>query len=194
MTRILVLYGTTDGQTAKIAGALGNALRMQGSDVDVVQAGKDAPAPDGYAGIVVAASLHGGRYQRSVRKWASRYAQKLNQRPTAFLSVCLAVLQQKPEVQQELSTIIDRFLRGTGWRPTLTKPVAGALLYRRYGPLKRWVMKRIVQKAGGDTDTSRDYEYTDWEDLRAFADEFGSLVQDGASIRGVKPAANPRVA
>ena len=153
MTRILVLYGTTDGQTAKIAGALGNALRMQGSDVDVVQ-----------------------------------------QRPTAFLSVCLAVLQQEPEVQQELSTIIDRFLRGTGWRPTLTKPVAGALLYRRYGPLKRWVMKRIVQKAGGDTDTSRDYEYTDWEDLRAVADEFGSLVQDGASIRGVKPAANPRVA
>jgi menaquinone-dependent protoporphyrinogen IX oxidase len=56
MSRILVLYGTTDGQTAKIAGALGKALRMQGSDVDVVQAGRDAPTPDGYAGIIVAAS------------------------------------------------------------------------------------------------------------------------------------------
>lgn len=194
MTRILVLYGTTDGQTAKIAGALGNALRMQGSAVDVVQAGRDAPAPDGYAGIVVAASLHGGKYQRSVRKWASRYAQTLNERPTAFLSVCLAVLQKEPEVQQELSTIIDRFLRGAGWRPTLTKPVAGALLYRRYNPFKRWVMKRIVQKGGGDTDTSRDYEYTDWDDLRAFANEFGSLVQDDAPIRGIEPAGSARVA
>jgi menaquinone-dependent protoporphyrinogen oxidase len=167
---------------------------MQGSDVDVVQAGRDAPAPDGYAGIVVAASLHGGKYQRSVRKWASRYAQTLNERPTAFLSVCLAVLQQEPRVQQELSAIIGRFLTGTGWRPTLTKPVAGALLYCRYNPFKRWVMKRIVQKGGGDTDTSRDYEYTDWEDLRAFANEFGSLVQDDAPIRGVERAGNRRVA
>jgi len=33
-------------------------------------------------------------------------------------------------------------------------------------------MKRIVAKAGGDTDTSRDYMYTDWNDLRAFADDF----------------------
>ncbi len=193
MSRILVLYGTTDGQTAKIAGAVGNALRMQGSDVDVVQAGRDAPAPDGYAGIIVAASLHGGRYQRPVRIWASRYAQKLNERPTAFLSVCLAVLQQEPKVQRELLAMIGRFLRGTGWRPTLTKPVAGALLYSRYNPFKRWVMKRIVKKGGGDTDTSRDYEYTDWDDLRAFAGEFGSLVQD-EPIPGVERAGNRRVA
>jgi menaquinone-dependent protoporphyrinogen oxidase len=38
-------------------------------------------------------------------------------------------------------------------------------------------MKRIVQKAGGDTDTSRDYEYTDWNDRRAFAEQFVQLVQ-----------------
>ena len=97
-------------------------------------------------------------------------------------------------MQQELSNIIGRFLTGTGWRPTVTKPVAGALLYSRYNPFKRWMMKRIVQKGGGDTDTSRDYEYTDWDDLRAFADEFGSLVQDDAPIRGVDRAGNPRVA
>jgi menaquinone-dependent protoporphyrinogen oxidase len=33
-------------------------------------------------------------------------------------------------------------------------------------------MKRIVQKAGGDVDTSRDYEYTDWEDVRRFGTQF----------------------
>jgi menaquinone-dependent protoporphyrinogen oxidase len=50
--------------------------------------------------------------------------------------------------------------------------VAGALLYTQYGWLTRWFMKRIVTKAGGDTDTTRDYEYTDWNDLRTFAREF----------------------
>jgi menaquinone-dependent protoporphyrinogen oxidase len=103
-------------------------------------------------------------------------------------------LQQEPNVQRDLSTIIGRFLTGTGWRPTLTKPVAGALLYSRYNPFKRWIMKRIVQKGGGDTDTSRDYEYTDWDDLRAFADEFSSVVQQDAPTCGVEPAGTPRVA
>jgi menaquinone-dependent protoporphyrinogen oxidase len=54
--------------------------------------------------------------------------------------------------------------------------VAGALPYTRYNWLKRWVMKRIVAKAGGDTDTTRDYEYTNWEELRAFSEEFGRLA------------------
>jgi menaquinone-dependent protoporphyrinogen oxidase len=55
------------------------------------------------------------------------------------------------------------------------------------------MMKRIVRKAGGDTDTSRDYEYTDWGDLRAFADEFGKLVHD-VSTGSAHLARGPRVA
>jgi hypothetical protein len=37
-------------------------------------------------------------------------------------------------------------------------------------------MKRIVRKAGGDIDTRRDYEYTDWNDLRMFAEQFAQRV------------------
>ncbi len=33
-------------------------------------------------------------------------------------------------------------------------------------------MRRIVASAGGDTDVSRDYCYTDWADVRGFAEEF----------------------
>ena len=41
--------------------------------------------------------------------------------------------------------------------------------------------------------TSRDYEYTDWDDLRAFADEFGALVHD-VSTGSAYLARGPRVA
>ena len=37
-------------------------------------------------------------------------------------------------------------------------------------------MKRIVRRAGGDTDTSRDYGYHDWADLRHSADRFNRIV------------------
>jgi menaquinone-dependent protoporphyrinogen oxidase len=181
MARILVLYGTTDGHTARIARSIGDTLRTQGAEVDVLRAHQPGPDPNDYKAIIVAASVHASGYQRPVRTWVRTHAHALSSKPTAFVSVCLGVLQSDPDVQQEVRAIANRFLLSTEWRPTVTKIVAGALLYREYNWLKRWVMKRIVTKAGGDTDTSRNYEYTDWNDLRAFAEEFGRSV-------GVRPS------
>jgi menaquinone-dependent protoporphyrinogen oxidase len=174
MSRVLILYGTTDGHTKKIAAALGETFRAERCDVTVVDARDVTPdvRPERFDGVVIAASVHASGYQRAVQRWVRAYAVQLNHMPTAFLSVCLGIVERRPEVQQEVFAIMRRFERQTGWRPTIDKPVAGALLYRRYGLLKRWVMRRIVAKGGGDTDTSRDYEYTDWENLRAFARDF----------------------
>lgn len=181
--RILILYGTTDGHTGKIAQRLGGMLQILGAHVDVVDAGGGVPVPGphDYAGVIVAASVQAGGYQRGVGRWVSANAEALRSKPSAFLSVCLGVLQNDPGVQREVAAIVDRFLSRLSWKPSLTKTVAGALLYTRYNWLKRWVMVRITRKAGGATDTSRDYEYTDWEDLRAFAAAFHQLVEREAS-------------
>jgi menaquinone-dependent protoporphyrinogen oxidase len=176
MSRILVLYGTTDGHTAKVAQSIRDTLRALGASVDIIEAGTTFCRPEDYTGVIVAASVHAGGYQTAVRDWLRAHLDGLGRRPTAFVSVCLGVLQQDPRVQEELATIIDRFLGETGFRPTVTKMVAGALLYTRYNWIKRWAMRRIVRKAGGDIDTSRDYEYTDWNDLRVFAEQFAQRV------------------
>lgn len=176
-TRILVLFGTTDGHTAKVARALGEAFRAEGASVDIVDAATEVdPRPEDYAATVVAASVHAGGFQRRVGRWVAAHAQALNERPTAFLPVCLGVLEHNPRTDRELSAIIERFLTRTGWRPAVRKLVAGALLYTKYNWLKRWMMRRIVAKAGGETDTSRDFEYTDWGDLTQFARAFRSAL------------------
>jgi menaquinone-dependent protoporphyrinogen oxidase len=181
MTRVLILYGTTEGQTARIAEALASAIRGQGAVVDLVDAAKKEPSPEGYDGVVVAASVHAGGYQRSVRHWVRSHADGLRTRRTAFVSVCLGVLQHDPQVDRELAMIRDRFLAATGWRPDLVKVVAGGLPYTKYNWIKRWMMRRIVRKAGGDIDTRRDYEYTDWNDVAAFGREFAVAVSSAAS-------------
>ena len=174
MTRILVLYGTTDGHTAKIARFLRTVLQTRGAAVDLVEAGREQRAPrmPEYDGVVVAASLHAGGYQRAVQEWVRTEALALNEKPTAFLSVSLGVLQNKPEVQVDLERKAAQFLKPTGWYPNMTRQVAGALPYSRYGWLKKWVMRRIVRKAGVETDPHQDYEYTDWKDLELFAKGF----------------------
>jgi menaquinone-dependent protoporphyrinogen oxidase len=64
--------------------------------------------------------------------------------------------------------MIDMFVQETGWRPARVLPVAGALAYSQYNFIVRFVMKRIARKAGAPTDTSRDYEFTDWATLDRF--------------------------
>ena len=189
MSRILVIYGTTEGQTAKIARCLGDALRAAGVSADVMNAAADRPDARRYDAVIVAASVHAGGYQRAVRRWVRAQAEVLNDKPTAFVSVCLGVLQPDARVHQELSAIVDRFVRSTGWRPGTIKYVAGALAYSRYNWLTRLAMVRIVRKAGGDTDTSRDYEYTDWVDVRAFAETFARSVTDRQNASDVRQAA-----
>jgi menaquinone-dependent protoporphyrinogen oxidase len=67
--------------------------------------------------------------------------------------------------------MIDGFVAETGWRPERSLPVAGALTYSRYNFLIRFVMKRIARKQGAPTDTSRDYEFTNWSAVDRFVDE-----------------------
>jgi menaquinone-dependent protoporphyrinogen oxidase len=186
MTNILIVYGTTDGHTRKIARVLAEDLRAHRCTVDIVDAaGKlSRLSPESYDGVIIAASLHIGDYQRSVARWLRMHAPMLKTMPTAFVSVSLAVLEQDPAARQEVDRIMDRFFTRCGWRPKITKQVAGALLYTRYGWLKRLMMKRIVAKAGGDTDTTRDFEYTDWNDVRDFACDFAELAAPQPALVG----------
>jgi len=177
MARVLIVYGTTDGHTAKVARRMGQMLTTAGvASTTVVHPTGSFPCPDDYDAVIVTASVHGGKFQRNVCRWVQAYADRLNAKPSAFVPVCLGVLQRDPTVQHEVRRIVDRFLLGSDWRPSMRLTVAGALPYTHYNWLKRWMMRRIVAKAGGDTDTSRDYEYTDWEALRTFCEQFAKRI------------------
>jgi menaquinone-dependent protoporphyrinogen oxidase len=69
MSRILILYSTTDGHTAKIAAALADTLRSSGTLVHVIDVYRGHPHPDDY-GVIVAASVRGGKYQKAVERWS----------------------------------------------------------------------------------------------------------------------------
>ena len=182
MSQVLILYGTNDGHTRKIAHAVAQPLSQLGIRTSIVEAGGLNPQPCQYDGIIVAASVHAGKYQKTVERWVRSHKDEFDAKPSAFLSVCLGVLQRTdPKVQADLDAIVRRFVTVTGWRPPIVKHVAGALLYTRYNFLKRWIMKRIAGKAGGATDVSRDHEYTDWADLRAFAEDFGRRLRSRAA-------------
>ena len=176
MARILIVFGTTHGHTAKISSRMTGTLRTAGHDVSAVNAAAHPPSPAGYDAVLVASSIHAGYFPKEVTHWVHRYAEVLNSLPTGFMSVCLGVLQNDAAVREEIRSINDRFLLGCGWRPRSTVTVAGALAYTKYNLVTRWMMRNIAARAGGDTDTSRDYEYTDWAQVEAFCEAFAAAL------------------
>jgi menaquinone-dependent protoporphyrinogen oxidase len=180
MPRILIVYGTTYGHTARIAEAIGSTLCAQGLAVDTAAADV-APGPAGYDGVIVAASIVAGGYQKPVVRWVKAHRASLCAVPTAFVSVCLGVLQADPAVHKTLDDIVQRFRARTLWNPGEVRLVAGALAYTRYNWILRLIMRRIARRAGGDTDTRRDFVYTNWADLELFARAFAGRISAAAA-------------
>lgn len=178
MPRILVIYGTTDGHTAKVAAFVGEHLRALGHEVEVddsKEPRRHPMAPD-FDGVIVAASIHARGYQQSVRRWIRDNLEALKGRPNAFLSVCMGIVQGTPRVRADLDAIVARFVEHTGWQPDRVEFVAGAIPYSRYGLFKRVVMMYMSRQAGVKTSPKQDYEYTDWEALKRFAVTFAEAI------------------
>jgi len=168
----LIIYGTTEGQTRKIANFASEELQKLGHTSAVHDATQQPPSPEGFDSVIIASSIHVGAYQTAVIDYVTRHASMLNTKRSAFLSVCLAVASGAEEAQREADAILHAFLEKSGWAPTETMQVAGALKYTQYDFFKRLMLQMISKSSGGSTDTSKDHEYTDWTALARFVSDF----------------------
>ncbi|HET7462704.1 MAG TPA: flavodoxin domain-containing protein [Longimicrobium sp.] len=171
MARLLIVYGTTDGHTRKIAEAVQDYVLAFGHMAVVMNAARHPVlrAADRWDGVIVCAPLRRRRHPAAVVRFVRDNRERLAHLPTVFFSVSLAAAGNDLAGAR---ACVDEFLAETGWHPGMVRLVAGALLYTRYNWLVRWIMRRIARANGGDTDTSRDYDYTDWQRLREDVEEF----------------------
>ena len=111
-----------------------------------------------------------GKHDEHVRDFVRRNRVALERLPSAFFSVSLAAHGD----MENARAYVENFEQETGWRPAHVGFFSGALRYRQYGLLKRLMMKKIVRDKPGDLslDTSRDHEYTEWDQVKRFAEDF----------------------
>jgi menaquinone-dependent protoporphyrinogen oxidase len=180
--KLLIVYGTTEGQTHKISRFLADHLMERGHQTLVVNATEPTQSADprDFDAVIIAASVHAGSYQSAIAHYVREHLAAIDARPNAFLSVSLAAAGQDEEDIEGLRKCVANFTHQTGWTPHRIHHAAGAFRYTAYDFLKRWAMKYIAYRKGGPTDTSRDYELTDWDDMTRFVDSF------------IKSSANPR--
>jgi menaquinone-dependent protoporphyrinogen oxidase len=191
--RVGVFFATREGHAKRVAEHIASGLRARGFDVDILDVRRPLPfSLANYAGAILAASVHSGNHEPEMVEFVKSHRSELQRIATAFLSVTLseagaerieASPSEHAQFVQDVNQMLDRFFQQTKWHPTRVKPVAGALLYTRYNFLLRLVMKRIARKAGAATDTSRDYDYTDWAGLDDFIAEFEQAIRSAAASK-----------
>lgn len=177
--RAAIFYATREGHGKRVAEHIAKSLRALRYDVDLCNV-KDSPESidlQPYEVAFVVASVHLGRHEREVVRFVRSHRLDLVRLGAPFLSLTLseadaedpaAPLEKRMLAAADAQRMIDVFVQETGWRPAYVLPVAGALAYSKYNFFIKLVMKAIARKAGGPTDTSRDYEFTDWGALDRF--------------------------
>lgn len=182
--KTLVLYATVEGQTRKIAETIAARLKEAGHGVELREANRNTADPAGFDAAILCAPVHIGSYPSPFVHFAVRWKDALNAMPSAFVSVTLAIVSDDAQEQAEAEEFPRQLAKRTGWTPGFVYNCGGALRYTQYDFFKRWMMKRIAAKEHRPTDTSQDYEYTDWTALSAFVDQFAAKVQSSAGQAG----------
>lgn len=199
MAQVLIVHATRHGQTATIARRMEAALRDQGHAVQLVDASRPPKSLEvwRFDATFVGAPMYAGHYPASIIRFVRSQREFLQRGVSAFFSVNLAIASRTSDGRAQTLPLVERFIEETGWRPTRVELFAGALNYTSYNFFIRLFMRHIARKSGGDTDTSRDYEYTDWAAVERFAADVVAQIAEtelGPSPTEESPAQERREA
>jgi menaquinone-dependent protoporphyrinogen oxidase len=179
MANILMVYGTAYGQTEKIVRRMADRLTTDGHRVTIWKGDELSVQPGlaGFDAFLVAGSVLFGRHQRYLVDFVRHNLSRLNAAPGAFVSVCGALAGNWARGREEAEKYLEKFQDETGWRPQLARSLAGGVPYTQYGLVTRWMMKLISRATGRPTDTSKDWDLTDWGAVDEYAMELGAIAR-----------------
>lgn len=173
--KALLLYSTREGQTKKIMHHI--AQQLQGYECQFVDL-HECQTMDltQYDKVLIGASIRYGKLNAKLYQFIDAHIKQLEQVKAAFYCVNLTARKvDQGKDTPEGSVYIKTFLKKSPWQPSLIGVFAGALYYPRYRPIDRMMIRFIMKLTGGETDTTKEVEYTDWEKVSLFAQKFEQL-------------------
>jgi menaquinone-dependent protoporphyrinogen oxidase len=177
MARILLIFDTLDGQTARIAERITAILSAKGYTLDVHNAcaiPRELPLRT-YEGFVIGSTVQNGKHHKNIVKFIKRHWALMQKTPGAFFSVSLSAGSSFPKIHSKICRYFERFVKQTGWKPQKVAFFGGSLPYSRYGYFQRLLKRYSSRNYVGPTDIHCDYEFTDWAEVERFVDTYINL-------------------
>jgi menaquinone-dependent protoporphyrinogen oxidase len=170
--RYLLIYGTTEGQTRKIAEFCSDRLAEAGYQVEIHDSRRRMVHLDisSFDAVILAGSVHQRTHQETLTNFVIAHRAQLQKIPTLLISVSLSIAFENGE--DEAKNYVREFVDYTGFEPNDVALVAGALRFDQYD----YYMNQIVEHVVLDNreDISEDREFTDWNVLGDTVDAFAA--------------------
>ena len=172
MSKIIIIYSTTDGHTREICYRLLNIIEKNNNVVTLTPI-EDANELDlnAFDKIVIGASIRYGKHSAKIYDFINKNTQILDEKPNAFFSV--NVVARKPDKNQpETNPYLKKFLLQISWKPKELAVFAGKIDYQQYNFWDRSMIRIIMWITKGPTDPKANIEFTDWDQVN----KFGQLI------------------
>ena len=167
MKKILLTYSTVDGHTKTICKKILSYSKT--SQVDILPIDSSINIDD-YDTVVIGASIRYGKYRKEIFEFIKKNEEILNSKDNAFFSVNV-VARKENKNKPETNPYLIKFLNKISWQPKILDVFAGKIDYPRYKFLDKYAIKFIMWITKGPTDTSKVYEFTDWNRVKSFAEK-----------------------
>ncbi|MDD1784397.1 menaquinone-dependent protoporphyrinogen IX dehydrogenase [Enterovibrio sp. ZSDZ35] len=174
MKKALLLHSSREGQTVKILKAMESELADEYQCELVDLHAVSSVNIDNYDKVLIGASIRYGHLNKKLYQFIETHLTALKDKKAAFF--CVNLTARKPgKDTPEGSVYVKKFLKLSPWQPELIGVFAGALYYPRYKLFDRVMIQFIMRMTGGETDATKEVEYTNWERVKEFSERFRSL-------------------
>lgn len=170
MTSVLILYGSRNGHTARIARHMRDSIVEAGGEaeiMDFVEAVREGVDLEPHDVVALGAPVYYGTYDDAVFEFIGDNQDVLEAKPHSFFNV--SVTARTPEkATVEGNRYMQKFLELSPWKPRDLKVIAGKVDYPSWGMLDTLAIQMIMKFTNGPTDRTAVIDYTDWDDVAAY--------------------------
>ena len=162
----IFIYSSSNGQSLKICEALNKNKESLIIDIDMLKTTK----LDNFDQIIIGASVKYGDHNKKVYEFVKKNRVLLEKKKTVFFSVN-ATARKSEKNTPKTNPYIIKFLKKTNWTPDHIGVFAGMIDFPNYNFIEKYIIKLIMWITNGPTDTSKTFEFTNWEDVKKFSEE-----------------------
>ena len=167
MKQNLIIYSTTDGHTEAICRYIKSLLQKDYNTTLISLHNLDKLNLDKFNMIIIGASIRYGKHKPELYHFINKNIDILNNTETAFFSVN-AVARNLEKNKPGTNPYMKKFLETSIWKPLHVAVFAGKINYPKYKLLDKLMIKLIMWLTNGPTNTSNEYEFTNWDDINQF--------------------------
>lgn len=180
MKKVLIVYYSRMGHTARIVRTIAENLEQMGDKVElmpVAEALREGVQWDKFDFVLCGFPVVYGTYHPHVYEFVRNNCTTLSKKPNAMFNV--TVVARTPfKATVEGNRYMQNFLNRSPWRPNDLKCFAGKIDYPHLNFVDKKCIQLIMKITKGPTDPTMCIDFTDWDDVKRYSKHIHELANE----------------